>query len=224
MSTIAVVNGIDLSPAAIRPLAGGPSALQRSLEAAARFPGEPGVVLLASQALATGPHVRVVRRDSWTASALLSALAEAGSGHDDIFYYYADCPLLDPRLASRMHGSHRKYFAEYTFADGYPAGLAPEIIRTETVARLQSLASGLPALAGAAPGELAAKLLTEIKKNPELVDAVFIGRGFLLFAIIGQLHHHARQYIPPGIGYRSRKRAIIGAACFLIVKDASGIS
>lgn len=152
MSTIAVVNGIDLSPAAIRPLAGGPSALQRSLDAAARLPGKPGVVLLASGALETGPNIRVVRQESWTTLTLLSALAEAGSGHEDIFYYFADCPLLDPVLASRMHGSHRKYFAEYTFADGYPAGLAPEIIRTETVSRLQSLASGLPALAGAAPG------------------------------------------------------------------------
>jgi len=152
MSTIAVVNGIDLSPVAIRPLAGGASALQRSLEAAARLPGEPRVVLLASRPLEPGPHVRVVRRDSWTTSGLLSALAEAGAGHDDIFYYFADCPLLDPRLSSRMHDNHRRYFAEYTFADGYPAGLAPEIIRTETVSRLQSLASGLPGLAGAAPG------------------------------------------------------------------------
>jgi spiro-SPASM protein len=170
MSTIAVVNGIDLSPAAIRPLAGGPSALQRSLEAAARLPGEPRVVLLASQGQGgprsaermdaqnadsphePGPRVRVVRRDSWTTSDLLSALAEAGSGHDDIFYYFADFPLLDPGLSSRMHGNHCRYFAEYTFADGYPAGLAPEILRADTVSRLQSLASGLPGIAGAAPG------------------------------------------------------------------------
>jgi spiro-SPASM protein len=169
MSTIAVVNGIDLSPTATRPLAGGPSALQRSLAAAARLPGAPRIVLLASpgqgrsasfepgmaqadSALGPGPDVRVVRRESWTTSDLLSALAEAGSGHDDIFYYYADCPLLDPLVAARMYDSHRRYFAEYTFADGYPAGLTAEIIRVETVSRLQSLAAGLPGLAGAAPG------------------------------------------------------------------------
>jgi len=48
MSTIAVVNAIDLSPTATRPLAGGPSAFQRSLAAAGRLPGSPRTVLLAS--------------------------------------------------------------------------------------------------------------------------------------------------------------------------------
>jgi spiro-SPASM protein len=152
MSTIAVVNGIDLSATATRPLAGGPSALQRSLAAAARLPGTPRVVLLASGPLEPGSGVRLVHRDSWTTAALLDALAEAAAGHDDIFYYFADFPLLDPRVASRMHEDHRRYFAEYTFADGYPAGLAPEILRAETVARLRSLAAGFPGLAAAAAG------------------------------------------------------------------------
>jgi spiro-SPASM protein len=168
MSTIAVVNGIDLSPTATRPLAGGPSALQRSLAAAAQLPGAPRVVLLASSPLEPGPDIRVVRRDSWTTSDLLSALAEAGSGHDDIFYYFADFPMLDPRVASRMYDSHRRYFAEYTFADGYPAGLTPEILRVEVVSRLQSLAAGLPGLAGAAPGR--DTLFTIIQKDINAFD------------------------------------------------------
>jgi spiro-SPASM protein len=152
MSTIAVVNGIGLPSTATRPLAGGPSALQRSLAAAARLPGAPAVVLLATRALEVVPDIRVVRRDSWTTSDLLSSLAEAGSGHDDIFYYFADFPLLDTMVAARMHENHKKYFAEYTFADGYPAGLAPEILRVETVGRLQAIAAGIPELAGAAAG------------------------------------------------------------------------
>ncbi|MCX7030446.1 MAG: spiro-SPASM protein [Spirochaetes bacterium] len=220
MSTIAVVNGIDLSSTATRPLAGGPSALQRSLAAAAHLPGAPRVVLLASRgqggpgsaepgmaqadrALETGPDIRVVRRDSWTSSDLLSALAEAGSGHDDIFYYFADCPMLDTRVASRMHDSHRRYFAEYTFADGYPTGLTPEILRTEVISRLQSLATGLPGLAGTAPGRdtlftiiqkdinafdietelaprdqrlLRASLTADCERNARLVEAL-LGRG-----------------------------------------------
>jgi len=151
MSTIAVVNGIDLSPAATRPLGGGPSAFARALAAARKLPEKPGIVLLASrQPPESDPDVRVVRRDAWTTSDLLSALAEAGAGHDDIFYYYADFALLDPALGSRMHASHRRYSAEYTFADGWPAGLAPEILRVDAVPRLQSLAAGVPAL-GSAP-------------------------------------------------------------------------
>jgi spiro-SPASM protein len=151
MSTIAVVNGIGVSPTATRALAGGASALERSIAAAPQFPGAPRVVLLTDRALEPPPAVRVVHRASWTVADLLSALSEAGTGHDDIFYYFADFPLLDPALAARMHENHRRYFAEYTFADGYPAGLAPEILRVDTVARLQSLAAGT-GLAEAAPG------------------------------------------------------------------------
>jgi spiro-SPASM protein len=150
MSTIAVVNAIDLAPAATRPLGGGPSALVRALAAARMLPGKPGIVLLASSHLAADPDVRVAHRNAWTTSDLLSALADAGAGHEDIFYYYADFPLLDPVLAARLHASHRRYFAEYTFADGWPAGLAPEIVRCDAVPRMQALAAGSPAL-GAAP-------------------------------------------------------------------------
>lgn len=152
MSTIAVVNAIDLPPSATRPLAGGPSAFQRSLAFAGSLPEAPGVVLLAAGPLETGPDIRVVRREAWTTSDLMSALADAGAGHDDICYYFADCPLLDSRLASRMLGNHRRYFAEYTFADGYPLGLAPEILRVDAVPRLASLAGTFPDLAAAAPG------------------------------------------------------------------------
>jgi len=151
MSTIAVVNGIDLSATASRPLAGGPPALQRSLAAASRLPGAPRVVLLANGPLEPGPGVRVVRRDAWTSAALLEALAEAATGIDDIFYYFADFALLDPGLATRMYEDHRRYFAEYTFADGYPAGLAPELLRTDAVARLRSLVAGFPDLLAKSP-------------------------------------------------------------------------
>ncbi|OHD73092.1 MAG: hypothetical protein A2177_13055 [Spirochaetes bacterium RBG_13_68_11] len=209
MSTIAVVNAIDLSPTATRPLAGGPSSFQRSLATAGRLPGSPHIVLLASPgkgdpgSAAPGLDIRVVSRDSWTASNLLSALAEAGSGHDDIFYYFADFPLLDPLVAARMYDSHRRYFAEYTFADGYPAGLTAEILRVDTVSRLQSLAEGLPGMAGTSPGRdtlftiiqkdinafdietelaprdqrlLRASLTADCERNARLVEAL-LGRG-----------------------------------------------
>lgn len=146
MSTIAVVNAIDLASAATRPLAGGLPALARAIAAARKLPEKPRIVLLASSPLAADTDVRVVCRAGWTTSDLLSALAEAGVGHEDIFYYYADFALLDPGLAARMHESHRRYFAEYTFADGWPAGLAPEILRVDTVPRMQALAAGTPAL------------------------------------------------------------------------------
>ncbi len=168
MSTIAVVNGIDLPPTAARPLAGGPSALQRSLAAARSLPEEPRVVLLASSPLEVGPDVRVVQRAAWTTSDLLAELSAAGTGHADIIYYFADFPLLDLRITARMHANHRRYFAEYTFADGYPAGLAPEILRVDAVPRLAALAGGDPDLAGAAPGR--ETLFSVIQKDINAFD------------------------------------------------------
>jgi spiro-SPASM protein len=203
MSTIAVVNAIDLAPAATRPLGGGPSALARAIAAARKLPEKPGIVLLATRLSVPVADVRVVRRDAWTTSDLLSALAEAGEGSDDIFYYYADFALLDPVLAARMHASHRRYFAEYTFADGWPAGLAPEIVRSDAVPRMRALAAGSPPLAAApvardalfaviqkdinsfdietelAPRDqrmLRASITADCERNARLVDAL-IARG-----------------------------------------------
>ena len=40
-----------------------------------------------------------------------------------------------------MHANHRRYLADYTFADGYPYGLTPEILTMDTVGRLRGMAS-----------------------------------------------------------------------------------
>ena len=67
---------------------------------------------------------------------------------EDVFYFFADCPFLDIGITRRMHANHRRYWADYTFADGYPYGLTPEISDRETVSRLRGLAAegtGAPA-------------------------------------------------------------------------------
>lgn len=153
MKTMAVINALGLRAPALRPLAGGSPAFDRALAFARGLPGVQAVTVLARDALppsAAAGGLRVVQRDSWTTAGLLEALAELGEGHDDIFYCFADCPLLDAGLAARMHASHRRYFADYTFADGFPAGLAPEILSPETARRLRSLA-GDGALSKTAP-------------------------------------------------------------------------
>ena len=144
MKNIAVINAIELSAPALRPLPGGASAFERSLLFARGLPGVQDVALLVSAPLPPGAGdigaARVIQRESWSTADLLSALADAAEGHDDVFYFFGDCPLLDPGLAARMHENHRRYFADYTFADGFPVGLAPEILRRETAARLRTLA------------------------------------------------------------------------------------
>ncbi len=41
-----------------------------------------------------------------------------------------------------MHANHRRYWADYTFADGYPYGLTPEIFTRKTAVRLRGMAGG----------------------------------------------------------------------------------
>ncbi len=72
---------------------------------------------------------------------LLKIMAEeaASSGCDLCFYFYGDTPLLDGDVFGRMYENHRKYYADYSFADGYPLGLVPEIISPAALGELHKL-------------------------------------------------------------------------------------
>jgi spiro-SPASM protein len=69
-------------------------------------------------------------------------MSAAADGFDNVFYFFADCPFLDSALAARMHANHVRYWADYTFADGYPYGITTEILTRETVNRLRGMADG----------------------------------------------------------------------------------
>jgi spiro-SPASM protein len=85
-------------------------------------------------------HVTVVQREQWTIAGLLAALAECSAGYDAIIYGWMDCPFYDRELTLRLLEKHIRYAAEYTFADGYPEGLTPELLAPGTAAILASLA------------------------------------------------------------------------------------
>jgi len=132
----------DLSNEAAEPLAGGKDSLTLALERARLFPGIGKMVAL------TGLHgeippalegVYLKKRDSWTVKALLETLAVHSTGFDLIYFAWADCPFLDPELAGRLAERHVRYAAEYTYADGWPYGLAPELLSPEIPAILAKI-------------------------------------------------------------------------------------
>lgn len=47
---------------------------------------------------------------------------------DSIIFSYADLPFINSSLINEVIDFHTNYVAEYTFADGYPYGFAPEIL------------------------------------------------------------------------------------------------
>jgi spiro-SPASM protein len=155
MDTIVFVNALSLSPYAFRSLPGGTS-FSLAVEAARRLPGAKRIVILSP--VRAGEEMKARFRDSGQLSgcevknlpdtglsALLRAMHEALEGERDIFYLFADTPLIDSGLAAKMYENHRKYFAEYTFADGYPLGLSVEILASSILKRLIDLADRHPA-------------------------------------------------------------------------------
>jgi spiro-SPASM protein len=140
MKNIAIINSIGLRAQAHRPLVNGKSSAALALDFARSLPEIGEVVLLLSSPLADASDCTVCVRDTWTITGLLDEIGKRAEGSDDIFYFYADCPFLDIEIARRMHANHRRYWADYTFADGYPYGLTPEILRKDTVSRLRGLA------------------------------------------------------------------------------------
>ena len=85
-----------------------------------------------------------VLKPCWTTSLLVQEMAvrTASCSAECAVYAWADCPLLDQELTYSVTLAHEAYLSEYTFADGYPYGFAPEVINAGTLNVLSSLAQG----------------------------------------------------------------------------------
>lgn len=155
MSSVVFVNAINISPYAFEPLAEGRCSAGMVIEKAAAFPAiEKKVILtddekwvqrLRSDYLSgdEGGGWEIRQRDEWSLSALLETMSQDSVDCEDIFYCFLDTPLIDDDLCRRMYDNHCRYFAEYTFADGYPVGLSPEILRRRILPALQKLAESI---------------------------------------------------------------------------------
>ncbi len=167
MRNLAIINIAGLSPLAYEPVLGGLSAFERIQEWSAAIPEASGTVFLAGPEtevpegtveIGSGSSaepfaaLRVIRRDFWSEEVLIEAITIASrlscadedgeSRAEALFYVWGDSPLMDRDLTSTLWNIHYKYDAEYTFADGYPVGLAPEILSATLPEKLIHLASG----------------------------------------------------------------------------------
>ncbi len=129
---------------------GGRTVLERVLGYASRLAPMADTAIVSAAPLdpsAAGGIRKFVLRDG-TDRSLLSALMELARGYDNVYHVFGDCPFLDPELGLRMMENHLRYFAEYTFADGYPFGLAPEIVKTSALPAIAALVKDPPSPAG----------------------------------------------------------------------------
>lgn len=72
----------------------------------------------------------LVKKDKWNTQLLLEELALFASrtASSCVVFAFGDCPFLNKALTRQVLESHKKYLAEYSFADGWPLGFAPEVI------------------------------------------------------------------------------------------------
>ena len=116
------------------------TALERVLAYALQIVPKESIVLLAKAPPTESLEgIRSILRQEWTLETLLQVLREVSSGYDTLVYVYGDCPFLDISLTRKMLENHKRYFADYTFSDGYPYGLTPEILETRILDALERL-------------------------------------------------------------------------------------
>jgi len=157
MSNLAVINIAGISSLAYESIFGGPSAFERVILWTDSIPQIAGVILLADNeaeipkdaveiqqesADKFSAPLGIIRRSNWTDKILIEALEVAartnpnGNTLDALFYVWGDSPLIDPKLSKTLWDLHYKYNADYTFADGYPLGMAPEILASALPGKL----------------------------------------------------------------------------------------
>jgi len=144
METLAIINATRVNEFATRPLAGGQSALARVVELARAVSGGHDNLLVLATAPLPDIGAATVIRAGWTMRDVLSeaaAFAATRLAADTVVYFQADTPFVDAGLTEKLTGLHRRYRAEYTFADGYPPGFAPELLAVKTLPNLIDLAT-----------------------------------------------------------------------------------
>jgi len=145
MNALLVLYGGHLSAEAFEQVFDGKNSVTLALEQAQKFPGVGKIALLACQGdFSFLEGVQIERRDFWNRRTLLEKMAELQSGFDCLYFAFADCPFLDPVLAGAIAERHLRYSAEYSYADGWPYGLAPEMLSPGTAGILSKIAGEEP--------------------------------------------------------------------------------
>jgi spiro-SPASM protein len=83
-------------------------------------------------------NCRVICRQDWNRRTFLSAAAEA-AGEEILLILHDDQPFFDDHLAVEMIRNHLRYRADFSYADGYPDGLAGELLTPAIIPSLLNL-------------------------------------------------------------------------------------
>jgi Spore coat polysaccharide biosynthesis protein F, CMP-KDO synthetase homolog len=139
MKALSVLFGGRLTGEIFEPVFNGKNSVCMALEQAKKFPSAEKTVLLAPQGNFPFPDGVQIEQKNWTKKSLLEKIAELQAGYDCVYFAFADCPFLDPALAGALSQRHIQERADYSYADGFPYGLAPEILSPGTAGILAKI-------------------------------------------------------------------------------------
>ena len=119
----------------------------------------------------------------FTVHTLLLSIAEKASevNAQRVMFAGADEPFLNKKLADEILCTHEKYCAEYTFADGYPEGLAPEVIDSGALKLLCTLSASDGAQSAAGSREAGRDAIFSVMRgdiNAFEIETVIAPRDF----------------------------------------------
>ncbi|TVR89028.1 MAG: spiro-SPASM protein [Spirochaetaceae bacterium] len=149
------VNAVNCTRHLFVPLPNGRSAwdllIERTLTPElARVKGNTPVLLLAPEGLVEEiPDAwKSETRADWTPEEFFATVRRFSEGLDStdttVVFMHADAPFLSPHITQQLETLHQDYHVQYTFADGYPEGMAPEFIDRRILSALEKLAAEIP--------------------------------------------------------------------------------
>lgn len=163
MKNLVVLFAGEFSGFALQNVAGGDSAFIRSLRSASKMCSPASILVCAAKRRHNGapvPDHKTLEKltkdagitvpvdfhseDYWTSATFFSVIAAASEGFEHVVVIHGDTPFLDTAFAATLYNRHCSYAAEYTFADGYPVGLAPDILARGIIPVLARLADSGP--------------------------------------------------------------------------------
>lgn len=160
MKFCVVLNALFVSDYAFRPFSDGVSAFLRALDAARGYGRSVYIILREGYKLPFDCGDVRVLSVPFSALGFAEALSRVfeESSCDFAVIMAADSPFFCRSSADAMIEQHAEFFADYSLAEGYPAGAVPEIISLRAVSAVRRLAEGFD-------GDIGRSLLFDIIKK-----------------------------------------------------------
>lgn len=130
MDAITILNALEINEFAFESLSNNLSSVEQAIKRGQAFPevGEVAIISDKKRNFTFPEGIKVLEIDKYSSKDFFNAMTKLGENYKTVFFASCDAPFLDANIADELFQTHKKYKAEYTFADGYPKGLAPEVL------------------------------------------------------------------------------------------------